>query len=176
MWSWHTALCPAAYYLLMPIHDVYCPVGTAWKHTLLKWEGNTSVQVWSCKAAWPWNCEGLKINKGINHKEKMSTWIQNLKWKLCCRAEVEIFQMNPHEADPRISSANQLVQSLHHLLNYTWGQIICANSFMWMIIFESLGSRLAGVQQCAVHLWMILQTSLMGQFKFILFGKLCTWI
>lgn len=34
MRSWHSALCPAVYYLLMPIHDVHCPVGTAWKHTL----------------------------------------------------------------------------------------------------------------------------------------------
>lgn len=30
VWSWHSAV----HYLLISIHDVYCPAGTAWKHTL----------------------------------------------------------------------------------------------------------------------------------------------
>lgn len=71
VWSWHSAV----HYLLMSIHDVYCPAGTAWKHTLSEWEGNTRVQPQSCEAAWSF----VPINKEINCKEIIPTWLQNFK-------------------------------------------------------------------------------------------------
>lgn len=47
-------------------------------HAVEKWEGNTSVQLWSCEAAWPWNCERVQIDKEI----KMSTLKLGFKtWK-----------------------------------------------------------------------------------------------
>ena len=71
--SWHSAV----YYLFMSIHDVYCPAGTAWKHTLSEWEGNTRVQPQSCEAAWSF----VPINKQINCKEIIPTRLQNSKEK-----------------------------------------------------------------------------------------------
>lgn len=107
MCSWHLALCAAVYYLLMPIHEVYCPVATARKHTLLKWEGNTSVQPRSCEAVGPWNCEcGRSTGTLTTEKKKV-----NLALKLERKAvglKSNYSKWVPHSVDLNDYMLNQL--------------------------------------------------------------------
>lgn len=74
VWSCHSALSSCLLFI-----NVYCPVRTVWKHTLLKREANTSDQVCCCccccwEAAWAWNC----VQRWTT-EEKTSNWNKKKK-------------------------------------------------------------------------------------------------
>ena len=140
-------------------------------HTHMKGEGNTSVQLWSCEAAWVWTRQqGDELHKDVRVAAKLSREARNKK-----KINKWIHMKQIYKYGSTSHLTNQLVQSLIKNISdsSTWthlAQIMCANSFMWFII-KSLGSRRAGFQH--VHLWVI---SLTLHFMITLFGIWFMWV